>query len=145
MGSYQIEPSTTRHSIRRIVNPDQINAITTIVNDLFRQYSWWVIGAIMALFFKNAMENFVSGLAFLFGKDYSIEDEVYIGGTKRAIIIKQTFFKTVFLLTDTNRKLVVPNKEIYSLRCEKVLPPRKETEVVIADTQSVQKSEQELE
>lgn len=104
------------------MNPDQISAVTTILEQLTHQYSWWVFGAIAALFFKNGIENLVYGVTFLLGNDYNVDDEVYIGGTKRAIIIRQTMFKTVFLITEHNRKLTVPNKELYSLRVEKVLP-----------------------
>jgi len=30
--------------------------------------------------------------------------------------------KTVFYIYDTERKLVIPNKNLYSLKCEKELP-----------------------
>ena len=41
---------------------------------------------------------------------------------KKARIIRQTLFKTVFHLIDTDRKLIIPNTSLYGLKLEKVLP-----------------------
>lgn len=95
--------------------------IIKTLNAFFGQYFWYFAGACAAFFFKNMMENFVSSVAFKLDRDFQVDDEVYIGGTKRARIVRQTVFKTVFYLYDTNRRLVIPNNEFHSLRCEKTL------------------------
>jgi hypothetical protein len=101
------------------MEPEQIK---TLIDGWASEYLWWFMGIAAALFFKNGIEKFVSGLTFLFGSDYNLDDEVYINGIKRATIVRQTIGKTVFYLHDTNRRLVIPNNQLHSLRCEKVLP-----------------------
>jgi len=91
--------------------------VDTNINDLL----WWGVGIGLALFFKNAIENFVWGLTFVIDNDYNVDDEVLIGGTRKARIVRQTITKTVFYLYDHNSRLVIPNKELHGLRCEKVL------------------------
>ena len=65
----------------------------------------------------------------MIGSDFNPDDIVYIGGEKKARIVRQTPTKTVFHLLETDRKLIVPNTGLYGLRVEKVLPsnggPRK--------------------
>ena len=95
-------------------NPQQIIETTeTIVSDLLGHYGWM---------FKNVVSNVLDGLMFMLGHDFDVDDIVYIGGEKKARIIRQTPTKTVFHLIDTDRKLVVPNTALYSLKIEKVLP-----------------------
>lgn len=96
-------------------------ALKQLVDAHVNDFLWWVLGIGMVLFFKNAIENFVWGLTFLLDKDYNVDDEVLIGGTRKARIVRQTITKTVFYLYDHNSRLVIPNKELHSLRCEKVL------------------------
>lgn len=64
----------------------------------------------------------MAGLLFMFGHDFDPDDVVYLKGTRRARIIRQTPTKTVFHLLETDRKLVVPNVDLYSLRIEKPMP-----------------------
>ena len=85
-------------------------------------YGWMFIAAFALLLFKNLVSNVLDGLLFMVGHDFDVDDIVYIGGEKRARIIRQTPTKTVFHLLDTDRKLVVPNTALYSLKIEKVLP-----------------------
>ena len=101
------------------MTPDQL---FLLIQALLGQYGWWIIATAAVFFFKSTIENCVSGLSFLYGSDYNVDDEVFIGGTKRARIVRQTITKTVFYVYETNRRLVVPNKQLYSLRIEKVLP-----------------------
>lgn len=97
------------------------DAIRALVDVSMNTYFWWFVGASAALFFKNLLENFVWGLTFVFGRDYNVDDEVLIGGIRKARIVRQTVTKTVFYLYDNNTVLVIPNKELHSLRCEKKL------------------------
>ena len=76
--------------------------------------------------FKNVVSNVLDGLLFMFGHDFDVDDIVYIGGEKKARIIRQTPTKTVFHLIETDRKLIVPNTALYNLRIEKVLPSSNE-------------------
>ena len=104
-------------------NPQQIIETTeTIVSDLIGHYGWMFLAAFAVLLFKDVVANVLAGMTFMFGHDFDPDDIVFIGGTKRARIIRQTPTKTVFHLLDTDRKLVVPNTALYNLRIEKVLP-----------------------
>jgi hypothetical protein len=104
-------------------NPQQIIETTeTIITDLLGHYGWMFLAAFAVLLFKNVVSNVLDGLIFMFGHDFDVDDIVYIGGTKKARIIRQTPTKTVFHLIESDRKLIVPNTALYSLRIEKVLP-----------------------
>ena len=104
-------------------NPQQIIETTeTIITDMIGHYGWMFIAAFGLLLFKNVVSNVLDGLMFMFGHDFDVDDIVYIGGEKKARIIRQTPTKTVFHLIETDRKLVVPNTALYSLKIEKVLP-----------------------
>lgn len=104
-------------------NPQQIiEATETIITDMIGHYGWMFLAAFAVLLFKNVVSNVLDGLLFMVGHDFDVDDIVYIGGEKRARIIRQTPTKTVFHLLDTDRKLVVPNTALYSLKIEKVLP-----------------------
>ena len=104
-------------------NPQQIIETTeTIITDMIGHYGWMFIAAFAMLLFKNVVSNVLDGLMFMFGHDFDVDDIVYIGGEKKARIIRQTPTKTVFHLIETDRKLIVPNTALYSLRIEKVLP-----------------------
>ena len=104
-------------------NPQQIIETTeTIIPDLLGHYGWMFLAAFAVLLFKNVVSNVLDGLIFMFGHDFDVDDIVYIGGTKKARIIRQTPTKTVFHLIESDRKLIVPNTALYSLRIEKVLP-----------------------
>ena len=46
---------------------------------------------------------------------FDTDDIVYIGGEKKARIVRQTPTKTVFHIIDTDRKLIVPNVDLYRL------------------------------
>ncbi len=104
-------------------NPQQIIETTeTIITDMVGHYSWMFIAAFAVLLFKNVVTNILDGLLFMFGHDFDVDDIVYIKGTQRARIIRQTPTKTVFHMIDTDRKLIVPNTDLYSLRIEKPMP-----------------------
>ena len=104
-------------------NPQQIIETTeTIITDMIGHYGWMFIAAFAILLFKNVVSNVLDGLLFMFGHDFDVDDIVYIKGTHRARIIRQTQTKTVFHMIDTDRKLIVPNTDLYSLRIEKPMP-----------------------
>jgi len=104
-------------------SPQQIIQTTeTIITDIIGHYGWMFIAAFAVLLFKDVVANVLAGMTFMFGHDFDVDDIVYIGGEKKARIIRQTPTKTVFHLIDTDRKLIVPNTALYNLRIEKVLP-----------------------
>ena len=104
-------------------SPEEIiKATQTVVSNLMGHYGWMFIAAIAVLLKKNVVSNVLDGLLFMFGHDFDVDDIVYINGDKKARIIRQTPTKTVFHLIETDRKLIVPNTALYSLRIEKILP-----------------------
>jgi small-conductance mechanosensitive channel len=98
------------------------NDLQNVFENLIGEYGWLLAAGITALFFKNLIANIFAGMMFLFGSDFDVDDIVYISGNKKARIIRQTLFKTVFHLIETDRKLVIPNTSLYGLKLEKVLP-----------------------
>ena len=103
-----------------------VKATETVVSDLIGHYGWMFIAAFAVLLFKDVVANVLAGMTFMFGHDFDPDDIVYIGGEKKARIIRQTPTKTVFHLIETDRKLIVPNTALYNLRIEKVLPGSEE-------------------
>lgn len=100
------------------MNPDDVKQV---ISTTMTQYLWWFIGAAIALWAKGIVENVVSALRFVLSRDYNVDDEVLIGGTRKARIVRQTLTKTVFYIYDNGTRLVIPNTEFFSLRCEKIL------------------------
>ena len=90
--------------------------------NLIGEYGWLVVAGFAALLLKNTIGNMVAGAMFMFGPDFDEDDIVYIGGKKKARIIRISLTKTTFYLMDVDRKLIVPNTSLYGLKCEKVLP-----------------------
>ena len=98
------------------------NDLQNVLEKLIGEYGWLFIAGISALFFRNLISNTFAGIMFLFGSDFDVDDIVYISGNKKARIIRQTLFKTVFHIIETDRKLIIPNTSLYGLKLEKVLP-----------------------
>ena len=97
-----------------------------IMEDLLSQYigewGWLTVAAIVTFAFKDAISNFFKGVQFLMGTDFDIDDVVYIKGTKKARIVRQTIWRTTFYVYGHGRKFVVPNSALWSLQIEKDLP-----------------------
>mgnify|MGYP005993352939 FL=1 len=100
-----------------------------VLSKYFGEWGWLVVTALFAIFFKDGVNNLFKGLQFLMGSDFDIDDIVYIKGTKKARIVRQTIWKTTFYIYDTGRKLIVPNKSLWSLQIEKDLPNVKSDEL----------------
>lgn len=99
-----------------------VESIKSIIDGVLGDYTIYFLGAAAALFFKGAIENFVSGFIFYLGSDYNVDDEVYLRGERKARIVRQTFTKTVFYIHGTNRRLIVENRGLNRMGIEKVLP-----------------------
>ncbi len=110
----------------RIINDSDVHAVERIFSDLVGQYGWLFAVAFLTLLFKNLVSNILAGMMFMFGSDFDTDDIVYIGGEKKARIVRQTPTKTVFHIIDIDRKLIVPNVDLYRLKIEKVLPEAKD-------------------
>jgi hypothetical protein len=65
-------------------------------------------------------------MMFMFGSDFDTDDVVFIDGEKKARIVRQTPTKTVFHIIESDRKLIVPNIDLYKLKIEKILPEAKD-------------------
>ena len=71
-------------------NPQQIIETTeTIITDIIGHYGWMFIAAFAVLLFKDVVANVLAGMTFMFGHDFDVDDIVYIGGEKKARIIRQ--------------------------------------------------------
>lgn len=110
----------------RIISDSDVFAIERIFTDLIGKYGWLFIGAFFTLLFKNLVSNVLAGMMFMFGSDFDTDDVVFIDGEKKARIVRQTPTKTVFHIIESDRKLIVPNIDLYKLKIEKVLPEAKD-------------------
>lgn len=103
------------------MDDNTLQLVKSMVDMSISNYFWWFVIAGAALFCKNMIENIVTGLMFLWGKDYNVDDEVYLNGKKKARIVRQTLGKTTFYIYEGNRRLVVPNKMLPSMQIEVAL------------------------
>lgn len=92
------------------------------INQYFGEWGTWVIAALAALAAKDTISKFWSGIRFLMGSDFDVDDIVYINGSKKARIVRQGIYKTTFYLYDHQRKFIVPNDRLWLLNIEKELP-----------------------
>lgn len=93
-----------------------------IIEALIGQWGWLLAAAIGSVAFKDTASKFWLGMTFLLGNDFNVDDIVYINGTKKARIVRQSLNKTTFYVYDHHRKFIVPNDRIWSLNIEKTLP-----------------------
>jgi small-conductance mechanosensitive channel len=110
----------------KIISDSDVFAIERIFTDLIGKYGWLFIGAFFTLLFKNLVSNILAGMMFMFGSDFDTDDVVFIDGEKKARIVRQTPTKTVFHIIESDRKLIVPNIDLYKLKIEKILPEAKD-------------------
>ena len=95
--------------------------LVILAEHLVGGYGMLFIVAFLTFMFRDFVTNFAAGLKFMFGSDFDVDDLVWIAGNKKARIVRQTPTKTVFHLLESDRKLVVPNVDLYKLRVEKAL------------------------
>ena len=101
------------------MKPEQIQHIIHLITG---EYGYMIVGGFIALLFKETIINLVHGAMFMWGSDFDVDDIVYINGEKKARIVRQTITKTVFYIYENDRKMIIQNKELHKLRCEKSLP-----------------------
>lgn len=93
-----------------------------IIEIFIGEWGWMLIAALVTIAFKDAILKLWNGILFLYGSDFNVDDIVWINGTKKARIVRQSVYKTTFYLYDHQRKFIVPNDRIWSLKLEKILP-----------------------
>lgn len=67
-----------------------------IIQQYIADWGWLTIAAIVTFAFKDAVQNFVIGIQFLWGNDFNVDDVVWINGNKKARIVRQNIWKTTF-------------------------------------------------
>jgi hypothetical protein len=100
-----------------------------IIETILGKWGWLIAAAIGSVAFKDAVSKFWQGLMFLVGNDFNVDDIVYINGVKKARIVRQSVYKTVFYVYDHHRKFIVPNDRIWTLNIEKSLPKERENKL----------------
>lgn len=100
-----------------------------IIETILGKWGWLIAAAIGSVAFKDAVGKFWQGLMFLVGNDFNVDDIVYINGVKKARIVRQSVYKTVFYVYDHHRKFIVPNDRIWTLNIEKTLPKESENKL----------------
>ena len=104
-----------------------MNELQKILETFIGEWGWMLVAALVTIAFKDGISKLWSGLLFLYGNDFNVDDIVWINGTKRARIVRQSIYKTTFYVYVHQRKFVVPNDRIWSLRLEKELPEGKKS------------------
>tara|TARA_Y100000389_G_C17381120_1_gene474434 strand:+ start:858 stop:1172 length:315 start_codon:yes stop_codon:yes gene_type:complete len=99
-----------------------------IIQTFIAEWGWLTIVAIITFAFKDAVANLVIGAQFLWGNDFNVDDIVYIRGNKKARIVRQNIWKTVFYVYGHERKFIVPNNMIWRLEIEKELQQNNNTD-----------------
>lgn len=97
-------------------------SIQEIAKTLIAEWGWAIAVGLLTIAMRDGISKTWTGMLFLVGNDFNIDDIVFINGNKRARIVRQSIFKTTFYLYDHGRKFVVPNDRIWTLNLEKELP-----------------------
>lgn len=98
-----------------------VDQVRELVENTIGTWGWLIGAAVVSLAFKDSISKLYSGLAFLYGNDFNVDDIVWINGVKKARIVRQSVYRTTFYLYDHERKFIVPNDRIWSLNLEKDL------------------------
>lgn len=98
-----------------------VDQVRELVENTIGTWGWLIGAAVVSLAFKDSISKLYSGLAFLYGNDFNVDDIVWINGVKKARIVRQSIYRTTFYLYDHERKFIVPNDRIWSLNLEKDL------------------------
>ena len=74
-----------------------------IVSKYIGEWGWLTVAAIFTFAFKDAITNFFKGVQFLMGTDFDIDDVVYIKGTKKARIVRQSIWLSLIHISEPTR------------------------------------------
>ena len=72
----------------KVLHHGLADEIIKLAEHLVGGYGMLFAVAFMTFLFKDLVMNFASGTIFMFGSDFDVDDIVYIGGTKRARIVR---------------------------------------------------------
>jgi hypothetical protein len=98
-----------------------IESVKEIIETFIGSWGWIFLVTIISIAFKDTINKTWSGMRFLMGNDFNVDDIVWINGNKKARIVRQSIYKTTFYLYNHERKFIVPNDRIWSLNLEKDL------------------------
>lgn len=101
-------------------------SIQEIAKLFISDWGWTILIGLLTIAMRDGISKTWTGMLFLIGNDFNIDDIVYINGNKRARIVRQSVFKTTFYLYDHGRKFIVPNDRVWTLNLEKELPNSKD-------------------
>lgn len=99
---------------------NEINILQQL-REIISDYTWALFFLFFIMIIKDFLGRIISGIAFWIGNDFNVDDIVYIKD-KKARIVRQTMFKTIFYIFGTNKKMIVSNKKLYFLEIEKEMP-----------------------
>ena len=92
-----------------------------LISQYIGEWGWLVGAAIIGFTLKDLATNIIIGIQFLWGNDFNVDDIVYIKGSKKARIVRQSIWKTTFYVFGHSRKFIVPNNMLWRLEIEKQL------------------------
>jgi len=75
-----------------------IESVREIVEKVLGEWGWLVATAVISIAFKDSISKFYTGAMFLYGNDFNVDDVVWINGTKKARIVRQSIYRTTFYL-----------------------------------------------
>lgn len=100
----------------------EVTELQDVLSKTMGDYFILTICTILVLAFKDVFGKIVAALLFFIGKDFDVDDVVYIEGKKKARILRVGPMRTTFLIEKTGRKLVVYNTKLGEMMIEKSLP-----------------------
>ena len=100
--------------------PEDIQNLESVAQNLIAHYGWMILVLFGAMFFKDMVHNWISGISVFVGNDINNDDIIYISG-RQARIVRVGIRTTCFYMTDRASKMVVPNEQLKQLTIEKRL------------------------
>ena len=101
--------------------PEDIQNLESVAQNLIAHYGWMIIVLFGAMFFKDMVHNWISGISVFVGNDINNDDIIYISG-RQARVVRVGMKKSIFYMTDRGTKMIVPNNKLSELVIEKRLP-----------------------
>lgn len=96
-------------------------AMENLLQLFIGKYGMFIIVFMVGIIFKDTVNNFIDGLAFVVGNDFNPDDVIFINGRK-ARIVRIGLRKSIFYMFDKETKLVIENERIKEFMMEKEIP-----------------------
>lgn len=100
----------------------EVTELQDVLSKTMGDYFILTLCTILVLAFKDVFGKIIAAFLFFVGKDFDVDDVVYIEGKKKARILRVGPMRTTFLMEKTGRKLVVYNTKLGEMMIEKSLP-----------------------